>query len=175
MENTVKNIMDIIAEQKVTKTSNYTTYESKKKLMDAKVLTEKQAEVLTQLKNTFLFNLHNDKKYLVITMYYSKTKSTGFIVLNLHNFDCHQAESVKKAKELVGELIKKDNEVVETMETITTEETITENVSNEETITENVPETETISEEDTTPEQIVPEEETTPEIVETAKGKGKRK
>lgn len=119
---------DIIAIQSTTRGSNYTTYDSKRKLIAANVLTDEQKTVIEQLKNTFLFNLHNDKKYMVITMYYSKDKETKFYVYNMHTQTFSELASVKTAKQYVAELIKKDAETpaVETVENTDTEETTTE-------------------------------------------------
>lgn len=121
---------DIIAIQTTTRGSNYTTYDSKKKLMAANILTPEQTKVLEQLKNTFLFNVHNDKKYMVITMYYSKDKETKFYVYNMHTHTFAELPSVKIAKQYVAELIKKDCETVvedvETVENTDTTETTTE-------------------------------------------------
>lgn len=119
---------DIIAIQTTTRGSNYTTYDSKKKLLAANVLTPEQTKVMEQLKNTFLFNLHNDKKYMVITMYYSRDKETKFYVYNMHTHTFAELPSVKIAKQYVAELIKKDCEtVVEDVENTDTTETTPEN------------------------------------------------
>ena len=105
------NLMDLIIEQKnettrYTRTKAFTDYTSKKKLFAANILTPAQTTVLNQLKNTFTFSMHNDLRYMVITLYFSNTKKYSFLVLDLLDMGVLQAESVKKAKELVLDMVK---------------------------------------------------------------------
>ena len=118
------NIQEVIATQTTTsRDHSFTEYNSKKKLLGANILTAEQAEYITKLKNTFTFYLHEAHKYLVITMYYSTTKTYGYLVVNLETLMCAECESVKTAKQAVLEIIQSENnspEVSEAEVTVTT-------------------------------------------------------
>lgn len=105
MLNFDKTMDQVITEQAVTsRTSSFTEYNSKKKLLESGVLSDKQSEFIKQLKNTFTFYLHTDGDFLVITMYYSNTKKYGFLVVDLNTLKVAEAESVKLAKQGVLEI-----------------------------------------------------------------------
>lgn len=127
------SIQDTIATQeKATRTSAFVEYNSKKKLFAAGILTPEQEQYITQLKGTFTFHMHTDNRYLVVTMYYSATKTYGFIIVDLATLQCAQADSIKNAKKGVLEVIAGNStEEVKTeenneQETTTTEPEVTE-------------------------------------------------
>lgn len=100
------NIQDVIATQKTTnRTHAFVEYNSKKKLFESGRLTEAQQTFINQLKGTFTFSIHESNRYLVVTMYYSKDKKYGFIIVDLETLKCAQSDSVKNAKRGVLELI----------------------------------------------------------------------
>lgn len=108
------NIQEVIATQATTsRAHSFTEYNSKKKLLGANILTSEQSEYITKLKNTFTFYLHEAHKYLVITMYYSTTKTYGYLVVNLETLMCAECESVKTAKQAVLELVQNETKVAE--------------------------------------------------------------
>ena len=119
------NIQEVIATQTTTsRAHSFTEYNSKKKLLGANILTNEQSEYITKLKNTFTFYLHDGHKYLVITMYYSSTKSYSYLVVNLETLMCAECESVKIAKQSVLELIQDENKVQDnTQDEVVQEET----------------------------------------------------
>lgn len=126
------NIQEVIATQTTTsRAHSFTEYNSKKKLLGANILTDEQSQYITKLKNTFTFYLHEAHKYLVITMYYSTTKTYGYLVVNLETLMCAECESVKTAKQAVLELIQSENKVDEVAPTaqdetpVQTDETVT--------------------------------------------------
>lgn len=117
----------IATQEKTTRTSAFTEYNSKKKLFAAGILTAEQEQYITQLKGTFTFHIHNENRYLVVTMYYSATKTYGFIIVDLTTLQCAAADSIKNAKKGVLDVIAaanteepKTGEKVE-QETVTTE------------------------------------------------------
>lgn len=112
------NIQEVVANQETTRrTSSFTEYNSKKKLFDAGVLTETQQTYIQQLKGTFTFHLHTGNRYLVITMYYSRDKKYGFLVVDLETLQCAEADSVKNAKKEVLEIVANATPEVPTTET----------------------------------------------------------
>ena len=100
------NIQEVVANQETAKrTTSFTEYNSKKKLFDAGVLNEQQQTYIQQLKGTFTFHLHTGNRYLVVTMYYSKDKKYGFLVVDLETLQCAEADSIKNAKKEVMEIV----------------------------------------------------------------------
>ena len=113
------NIQEVVANQETVKrTSSFTEYNSKKKLFDAGVLNEKQQTYIQQLKGTFTFHLHTGNRYLVVTMYYSKDKKYGFLVVDLETLQCAEADSVKNAKKGVLEIVANATPEVPAAETV---------------------------------------------------------
>lgn len=80
-------------------------YNSKKKLLESKLFDETVTKYIKDLKNTFTFSVHKDLRYIVITMYYSTSKSYKFFVLDTETLQVAEAESVKIAKKEVLELV----------------------------------------------------------------------
>jgi len=107
------NLKDIIAKQVITsRTGSFIEYNSKKKLSASGVLTKEQEEVIAQLKGTFTFNMHSENRYLIVTMYYSATKTYGFLVIDLTTLAVAESESIKIAKKFVLDQIEEDKKVV---------------------------------------------------------------
>lgn len=115
----------IATQEKTTRTSAFTEYNSKKKLFAAGILTAEQEQYIAQLKGTFTFHIHNENRYLVVTMYYSATKTYGFIIVDLNTLQCATADSIKNAKKGVLDVIASTN----------TEEPKTEENMEQETVT----------------------------------------
>ena len=117
------NIQEVVANQETVKrTSSFTEYTSKKKLFDASILTETQQIYIQQLKGAFTFHLHTGNRYLVVTMYYSKDKKYGFLVVDLETLQCASADSIKNAKKGVVEIVENSTTEVPTPETVETVE-----------------------------------------------------
>lgn len=100
---------------KNTRISKYTTYDSKKKLLaDKKMMFNLNAysddfeSLLKALKNVFSVAICNaNNKYIVITMYYSTTKKYEYVACNVETLDCVSYDSVKMAKNAITEKIEK--------------------------------------------------------------------
>lgn len=128
------NIQEVIATQTTTsRVHSFCEYNSKKKLLSANILTQEQSKYIQELKNTFTFYLHESNKYLVITMYYSATKSYEYLVVNLETLGCCKCESVKLAKQGVLEIIQEENKTQETV----TQDTPVQDTTTQETVQEN--------------------------------------
>ena len=125
------NIQEVVANQKTAeRTTSFTEYNSKKKLFDAGVLNEQQQTYIQKLKGTFTFHLHTGNRYLVVTMYYSKDKTYGFLVVDLETLQCAAASSVKNAKKEVMEIVA--SATPETPAETTVEEKVEETTTEEE-------------------------------------------
>ena len=105
--NFTSNINDFAATQtRATRVKNFTEFTSKKKLEDAAVLTPAQLEEVKKIKGTFTFALHNDGRYMVVTLYHANAeKKYQFLILDLETSQVAECDSVKNAKAAVMELV----------------------------------------------------------------------
>ena len=105
--NFTSNINDFASTQsRASRVKNFTEFTSKKKLEDAAVLTPAQLEEVKKIKGTFTFALHNDGRYMVVTLYHANAeKKYQFIILDLETYQVAECDSVKNAKAAVMELV----------------------------------------------------------------------
>ena len=105
--NFTSNINDFAsAQSRATRVKNFTEFTSKKKLEDAAVLTPAQLEEVKKIKGTFTFALHNDGRYMVVTLYHANAeKKYQFLILDLETLQVAECDSVKNAKAAVMELV----------------------------------------------------------------------
>ena len=105
--NFTSNINDFASTQsRATRVKNFTEFTSKKKLEDAAVLTSAQLEEVKKIKGTFTFALHNDGRYMVVTLYHANAeKKYQFLILDLETYQVAECDSVKNAKAAVMELV----------------------------------------------------------------------
>lgn len=105
--NFTSNINDFASTQsRATRVKNFTEFTSKKKLEDAAVLTPAHLEEVKKIKGTFTFALHNDGRYMVVTLYHANAeKKYQFIILDLETLQVAECDSVKNAKAAVMELV----------------------------------------------------------------------
>lgn len=105
--NFTSNINDFASAQtRATRAKNFMEFTSKKKLEDAGVLTQAQLEEVKKIKGTFTFALHNDGRYMVVTLYHANAeKKYQFIILDLETLQVAECDSVKNAKAAVMELV----------------------------------------------------------------------
>lgn len=105
--NFTSNINDFASAQtRATRAKNFMEFTSKKKLEDAGVLTQAQLEEVKKIKGTFTFALHNDGRYMVVTLYHANAeKKYQFLILDLETLQVAECDSVKNAKAAVMELV----------------------------------------------------------------------
>lgn len=105
--NFTSNINDFASTQsRATRVKNFMEFTSKKKLEDAAVLTPAQLEEVKKIKGTFTFALHNDGRYMVVTLYHANAdKKYQFLILDLETSQIAECDSVKNAKAAVMELV----------------------------------------------------------------------
>lgn len=105
--NFTSNINDFASTQtRATRAKNFMEFTSKKKLEDAAVLTPAQLEEVKKIKGTFTFALHNDGRYMVVTLYHANAeKKYQFLILDLKTMQVAECDSVKNAKAAVMELV----------------------------------------------------------------------
>lgn len=105
--NFTSNINDFASTQtRAARVKNFMEFTSKKKLEDAAVLTPAQLEEVKKIKGTFTFALHNDGRYMVVTLYHANAdKKYQFLILDLETSQIAECDSVKNAKAAVMELV----------------------------------------------------------------------
>lgn len=105
--NFTSNINDFASTQtRAARVKNFMEFTSKKKLEDAAVLTPAQLEEVKKIKGTFTFALHNDGRYMVVTLYHANAeKKYQFLILDLETLQVAECDSVKNAKAAVMELV----------------------------------------------------------------------
>ena len=105
--NFTSNINDFASTQsRATRVKNFMEFTSKKKLEDAAVLTPAQLDEVKKIKGTFTFALHNDGRYMVVTLYHANAeKKYQFLILDLETMQVAECDSVKNAKAAVMELV----------------------------------------------------------------------
>lgn len=143
-----KTIEEVIAAQEsAIREKAFINLGTKKQIMDSPAFSDAVKDYIFKLKNTYSFELHSSGKYMVITMYYGKTKKYDFIILDMENFRCATADSIKNAKLAVLELVN-STDVGNTMEV---EEAIADTPEEKPETTEEVQETvqEEVTEEET--------------------------
>ena len=94
----------IAAQESTTREKAFINLGTKKQIMDSPAFSDVQKDYIFRLKNTYSFELHKSGRYMVITMYYGKTKKYEFIILDLNTLRCATADSIKNAKLAVMEL-----------------------------------------------------------------------
>lgn len=110
-----KEIEQYTTIQRGTRTKQFMEFTSKKQLQDAEVLTEKELKFVTAIKGTFSFALHNDGRYMAITLYRATAeKKYTFLVLDLQEQAVAEVGSVKQAKAEILELVDQANKPEET-------------------------------------------------------------
>lgn len=93
------DIEEFTTVQKTERVKHFTEYTSKKQLENAGVLEAEELNFVKSIKNTFTFALHEEKRYMAITLYKANAeKKYGFLVLDLQAKAIAQVESIKTAK-----------------------------------------------------------------------------
>jgi hypothetical protein len=104
--NFTNNIEQYTSIQRATKAKQFKEFGSKKQLQDAEVLTDKELKFVTSIKGTFGFALHNDGRYMAVTLYRANAeKKYNFLVLDLQAQAVAEVGSIKEAKAAILELV----------------------------------------------------------------------
>ena len=104
--NFTNNIEQYTNIQRTAKAKQFQEFGSKKQLQDADALTDKELKFVTSIKGTFGFALHNDGRYMAVTLYRSNAeKKYNFLVLDLKEQAVAEVGSIKEAKAAIMELV----------------------------------------------------------------------
>lgn len=104
--NFTTNIEQYTTTQRNTRTKHFMEFTSKKQLQDASILTDKELAFATSIKGTFSFALHNDGRYMAVTLYKANAdRKYNFLILDLKNEAVAEIGSIKEAKAEILELV----------------------------------------------------------------------
>lgn len=115
--NFTNNIEQYTNIQRTIKAKQFMEFTSKKQLQDADVLTDKELKFVTSIKGTFGFALHNDGRYMAVTLYRANAeKKYNFLILDLQDQAVAEVSSIKVAKAEILELVEQANKPEEAVE-----------------------------------------------------------
>ena len=104
--NFTNNIAQYTTIQRTAKAKQFREFGSKKQLQDADILSDKELRFVTSIKGTFSFAVHNDGRYVAVTLYRANLeKKYNFLVLDLQAQAIAEVNSIKEAKAAIMELV----------------------------------------------------------------------
>ena len=107
--NFVKDATAYTTTQRSTKVKHFMEFTSKKQLENAQVLEGEELAFAKNIKCTFSYALHEDKRYMAITLYRATAeKKYAFLVVDLKEQAIAEVDSIKNAKACILELVKEN-------------------------------------------------------------------
>ena len=108
--NFTKNVEQYTMGQKSARVKHFMEFTSKKQLQDAGVLPEETLEFAKSIKGTFNYALHEDLRYMAVTLYKANggDRKYNFLVLDLQEQAIAEANSIREAKAEILELAMAD-------------------------------------------------------------------
>ena len=112
--NFTKNVEQYTTINRATRAKQFMEFTSKKQLQNANVLTDKELLFVTGIKGTFNFALHNDGRYMAVTIYRSTAEHKyNFLILDLQEQAVAEVGSIKEAKAEILALVTDTEEPAE--------------------------------------------------------------
>lgn len=94
-----KNVEQYTTTARTNKVKHFTDFASKKQLENAFILTDEELEFVKSIKGTFSFSLHEDGRYMAVTLYKANAeRKYNFLILDLQEKAIAEVESIKSAK-----------------------------------------------------------------------------
>ena len=107
--NFVKDATAYTTTQRSTKVKHFMEFTSKKQLENAQVLEGEELAFAKNIKCTFNYALHQDKRYMAVTLYRATAeKKYAFLVVDLKEKAIAEVDSIKNAKACILELVKEN-------------------------------------------------------------------
>lgn len=104
--NFTKNVEQYTTTQRSSKVKHFADYTSKKQLEEAGVLSQDKLTFVKEIKGTFNFSLHEDGRYMAITLYKATAeKKYNFLIVDLKELAIAEVGSIKEAKAAILELV----------------------------------------------------------------------
>lgn len=104
--NFTKDVEQYTTTHRSNKVKQFTDFPSKKQLEEAGVLAEDKLNFVKEIKGTFNFALHEDGRYMAVTLYkaHSAERKYSFLVVDLKELAIAEVGSIKEAKAAIMEL-----------------------------------------------------------------------
>lgn len=107
--NFTKNVEQYTTAQKNTRAKHFMEFTSKKQLEQADILNAQEMEFVKSIKGTFSFSLHEEKRYMAITLYKANAdRKYNFLIVDLQEKAIAEADSIKNAKSEILEQVLAD-------------------------------------------------------------------
>ena len=107
--NFTKNVEQYTTTQKNTRAKHFMEFTSKKQLEQADILNAQELEFVKSIKGTFSFSLHEEERYMAITLYKANAdRKYNFLIVDLQEKAIAEADSIKNAKSAILEQVLAD-------------------------------------------------------------------
>ena len=107
--NFTKNVEQYTTTQKNTRAKHFMEFTSKKQLEQADILNAQEMEFVKSIKGTFSFSLHEEERYMAITLYKANAdRKYNFLIVDLQEKAIAEADSIKNAKSAILEQVLAD-------------------------------------------------------------------
>lgn len=107
--NFTKNVEQYTTTQKSTRAKHFMEFTSKKQLEQADILNAQELEFVKSIKGTFSFSLHEEERYMAITLYKANAdRKYNFLIVDLKEKAIAEADSIKNAKSAILEQVLAD-------------------------------------------------------------------
>ena len=107
--NFTKNVEQDTTTQKNTRAKHFMEFTSKKQLEQADILNAQEMEFVKSIKGTFSFSLHEEERYMAITLYKANAdRKYNFLIVDLQEKAIAEADSIKNAKSAILEQVLAD-------------------------------------------------------------------
>ena len=107
--NFTKNVEQYTTTQKNTRAKHFMEFTSKKQLEQADILNAQELEFVKSIKGTFSFSLHEEERYMAITLYKANAdRKYNFLIVDLKEKAIAEADSIKNAKSEILEQVLAD-------------------------------------------------------------------
>lgn len=107
--NFTKNVEQYTTTQKNARAKHFMEFTSKKQLEQADILNAQELEFVKSIKGTFSFSLHEEERYMAITLYKANAdRKYNFLIVDLQEKAIAEADSIKNAKSAILEQVLAD-------------------------------------------------------------------
>lgn len=89
--------------------ADFIEFTSKKKLRAANILSSEQYAFIDSIRSVFTMSLHEQRRYMALTLYHYATKSYSFLIADLQTKAIAESGSIKQAKQTIRERIAGNN------------------------------------------------------------------
>lgn len=103
------NVEQYTTAQRSTRIKHFTEFTSKKQLENSGALTGEELEFAKNIKGTFSYALHTDKRYMAVTLYRANAeRKYVFLIVDLQSKAVAEVDSIKNAKAGILQLVQEN-------------------------------------------------------------------